>query len=566
MSSVPGAFAVDLRRFAPATRRLRAAAQRYVDAQGLEAVATVAALPCREPGCPPTEVAVQVLAAAPAAFAIRKAPDDVTEAELVGALARALARPGPGVAAKPAAPPMHVADDALEVRREEVSDVVRAVVDATPCVDVHTHLFPAAHGALMLRGLDALLTYHYLVAEYFMVADDIGHAAFYALPVEARAARVWAALFVARTPVSEARIGVLRTLRELGAPRDAMRAARANDLGPLRAWYGSFTPAAHVDTVFRAANVRYVVCTNVPFDADEASRFVDAGCCVDPATGRFRGYAPGAEDAATADGRFRTALRVDAVLAGDWATVAASLRARGLGATPACARLFLAAWARRYGAEYLMASAPGDLVYGAAAPLEPGWPSATRLVDEVLAPVARDLNLPLALKLGCVRNLAPDLAPCGGGDGLRRVDLAPLARLLTRHPRLKVLVTLLGRADQHEACVLAQKFPNLHLYGCWWYCNNPSIIRDVTRMRLEMLGTAFTAQHSDARVLDQLVYKWRHSRTAVAEVLAAQYAHLLGAGWALTRGAVRRDAAALLGGAYEAFLTKTLPCDAPDPG
>ena len=312
--------------------------------------------------------------------------------------------------------------------------------------------------------------------------------------------------------------------------------------------------------------VTQVVCTNVPFDAREASRFVDAGCCVDPATGLFRGWRPGDDDAATADGRFRTALRVDALLAGDWATVAAALRARGLDATLGAARLFLTAWARRYGAEYLMASTPGDLRYAAGdAGLEPGWPSATRLVDEVLVPVARDLDLPLALKLGCVRRLAPDLAPCGGGDGLRRVDLRPLARLLTAQPRLKVLATLLGRADQHEACVLAQKFPNLHLYGCWWYCNNPSIIRELTSMRLEMLGTAFTAQHSDCRVLDQLVYKWRHSRAVIAEAPAAQYAHLLGAGWTLTRGDVRRDARALLGGAYEDFLAKTLPCDAAPP-
>ena len=167
--------------------------------------------------------------------------------------------------------------------------------------------------------------------------------------------------------------------------------------------------------------VTQVVCTNVPFDAREASRFVDAGCCVDPATGLFRGWRPGDDDAATADGRFRTALRVDALLAGDWATVAAALRARGLDATLGAARLFLTAWARRYGAEYLMASTPGDLRYAAGdAALEPGWPSATRLVDEVLVPVARDLDLPLALKLGCVRRLAPDLAPCGGGDGLDR--------------------------------------------------------------------------------------------------------------------------------------------------
>ena len=30
---------------------------------------------------------------------------------------------------------------------------------------------------------------------------------------------------------------------------------------------------------------------------------------------------------------------------------------------------------------------------------------------------------------------------------------------------------------------------NLHLYGCWWFCNNPSIIAEMTAMRLEMMGT-----------------------------------------------------------------------------
>ena len=75
-------------------------------------------------------------------------------------------------------------------------------------------------------------------------------------------------------------------------------------------------------------------------------------------------------------------------------------------------------------------------------------------------------------------------------------------------------MTVLSTENQHELCVLARKFGNLHVYGCWWFCNNPSIISSTTRMRLEMLGTAFTAQHSDARVLDQLLYKWRHSRDA----------------------------------------------------
>ena len=68
--------------------------------------------------------------------------------------------------------------------------------------------------------------------------------------------------------------------------------------------------------------------------------------------------------------------------------------------------------------------------------------------------------------------------------------------------------------NQHEACVLASKFRNLHIYGCWWYCNVPSLIESITTLRVEMLGTSFTVQHSDARVLDQLVYKWAHDIVA----------------------------------------------------
>ena len=91
-----------------------------------------------------------------------------------------------------------------------------------------------------------------------------------------------------------------------------------------------------------------------------------------------------------------------------------------------------------------------------------------------------------------------------------------MRELCARYPHVKFLVTVLARENQHELCVLARKFGNLHVYGCWWFCNNPSIIEQTTRMRLEMLGTAFTCQHSDARVLDQLIYKWAHSREVSA--------------------------------------------------
>ena len=116
----------------------------------------------------------------------------------------------------------------------------------------------------------------------------------------------------------------------------------------------------------------------------------------------------------------------------------------------------------------------------------------------------------------------------------------------------------MSRNNQHEACVLASKFRNLHIYGAWWYCNNPSIIAEITKMRIEMLGTACTLQHSDARVLDQLLYKWPHSRAVIASVLQEQYTKLAVSGWSPTRAEIRRDVERLFGKSYEEFMVKSL--------
>jgi len=71
-----------------------------------------------------------------------------------------------------------------------------------------------------------------------------------------------------------------------------------------------------------------------------------------------------------------------------------------------------------------------------------------------------------------------------------------------------------------------------------------------------MLGTSFTAQHSDARILDQIIYKWKHSRRIIAEVLIEQYNNLLKTGWRFTKSELARDIQRYFGGAYEEFLSK----------
>ena len=60
-------------------------------------------------------------------------------------------------------------------------------------------------------------------------------------------------------------------------------------------------------------------------------------------------------------------------------------------------------------------------------------------------------------------------------------------------------------------------------------------------MRIELLGLSMTAQHSDARVLDQLIYKWSHSRRVIADVLKDKYRDLAATGWGITPHEIQRD-------------------------
>ena len=77
---------------------------------------------------------------------------------------------------------------------------------------------------------------------------------------------------------------------------------------------------------------------------------------------------------------------------------------------------------------------------------------------------------------------------------------------------------------------MARKFQNLKLFGFWWFSNQESIIKNILNLRIEMLGENFVPQHSDARVIDQLVYKWNDFRHYYTEVFANKYKQLVETG------------------------------------
>jgi hypothetical protein len=153
--------------------------------------------------------------------------------------------------------------------------------------------------------------------------------------------------------------------------------------------------------------------------------------------------------------------------------------------------------------------------------------------------------------MGVKRKVNPELRQAGDGVGLSQ--LGTLERLCAEFPENRFLATVLARENQHELCVLARKFRNLHPFGCWWFTNVPSLVEEITRLRLELIGVSVTPQHSDARVLDQLIYKWHHSRGVIARVLTDKYTNLAQTGWIVTDAEMKRDVESLLGGAFGKF-------------
>lgn len=411
---------------------------------------------------------------------------------------------------------------ASDFRRNAIHGLIERVLAATPVIDIHTHLYDPLMDRLLLWGIDELLVYHYLAAEAFRYLD-VPPEKFFALSRTEQADLVWRELFVAHSPVSEACRGVLTVLHRFGLD------ARERDLPALRAWFNQWPLEAHLHRVLELAHVARVYMTNSPFDDVERAVWQ-------------RGF--------LRDERFVSALRIDPLLL-HWPETAPRLAEWGYnvgeglsGQTLGEVRRFLADWTNRLDARYCMVSLPPDFAYPAAT-------DTAQLLEGAVLPHCRDFGQPLALMLGVRRGVNPRLQLAG--DGVGRSDLDALVNLCDAFPDNRFAVTVLSRENQHELCVVARKFRNLHIFGCWWFTNVPSLIEEITRLRLELLGLSFTPQHSDARVLEQLIYKFDHTRRILAKVLAEKYGDLAAAGWEPTEAEIRRDVTALLGGAFEQF-------------
>ncbi len=420
------------------------------------------------------------------------------------------------------------------------------VVHRQPVVDMHTHLYPPSFGTpkagsagasdpkgLMLWGLDELLTYHYLVAELFRVVDParVTPEQFFAMDKSAQAELIWHELFIERSPISEACRGVLTTLEKLGLD------VAARDLAGYRRWFAEQNPDSYIDRVMELSGVTKITMTNDVFDDNERSRWLADATLGD-------------------DERFDAVLRFDPLLC-DWLGAAAKLAGWGYDVceqvnekTVAHVRRFLGDWIERMNPVYAAVSLPPEFRY-----TEQGdWATGSAILRQAVLPELGERGLAFAMMIGARRAVNPRLQLAGDMGGAADVD--SVCAICRDFPGNRFLVTMLAHQNQHELAVAARKFGNLMLFGCWWFLNNPSIIEQMTRFRTELLGLSYVPQHSDARVLDQLIYKWSHSRQIIAKVLIDKYADLAATGWTIDPTELQRDAALLLADNYRRFIAR----------
>lgn len=412
-----------------------------------------------------------------------------------------------------------------ELTRQDIRDIVTHAVSETKVTDIHTHLYSAGFGEILLWGIDELLTYHYLVAETMRYVD-MPYEDFWGLSKREQADLIWKTLFLEHSPISESCRGVLTCIDRLGL--DVV----SRDLESYRQYFAQQDVDGYIDKVFELANLESVVMTNDPFDDLERPTWMSG---------------------VNGDRRFHAALRIDGLL-NTWEAAVPKLQDWGYnveadftGDTYTEVRRFLSDWIDRMGALYMAVSLPPTFAF-------PEDSSRGKLIENCVLPVAQEKGIPFALMIGVKKLTNPELRLAG--DSVGKSDINVVEYLCSHYPDTKFLVTMLARENQHELCIAARKFRNLHIFGCWWFLNNPSIIDEMTRMRLELLGLSVTPQHSDARVLDQLIYKWSHSRAIITEVLVDKYCDLAATGWQVSAEEIRRDVADLFGGAFWTFLKR----------
>ena len=368
----------------------------------------------------------------------------------------------------------------------QIKFYIEKFVNSTPIFDIHTHLFPSKFKKYYNVGLIKLLNYHYLKAELFSLGN-IKIKNFNNLDDNKKAKIIWDNLFLNRYPISTATQGVLRILKIYGVEDvnqkfdKILKITNENQLSE--------------EDIFKITNINQVVMTNNPFNSEE-KKILNLN----------------------KDSKYLPSIRID-----------------DLFMKPKSKNEYLNSWYLSGHEKIKKAIKEIKII------IQTNKPSYFSLSTENFKEfenefffknflsLLQETKTPMMLLIGVKRGV--NKLYNDAGDGIGTMNLDYLEKILSKFPRNKFLVSCLDYRDQFKLSVLARKFQNLKIVGFWWFNNNESIIENLLKQRFELLGDNFIVQHSDARIIDQLVYKWLDFKSIYIKVMVEKYQKLLSLGY-----------------------------------
>ena len=385
--------------------------------------------------------------------------------------------------------------------REELNKII----NNTEIFDIHTHLFPSSFKTYYLSGIEEVLNYHYLIAE-LLTSTNITPNAFYDLNNKDRAKKIWEELFIKQTPISEACKGVLTILSSFEIDYSSKSFDQINT---------EYLELHLSDQdILNRSKISNLVMTNNPFDLEEWKLFEKKDWNSDV---------------------YLASLRLDDILLDPNKCIQTAKN-----------KIQDNLNERDLIIKYLdTAYEQSNPVY-AAISLNKDQLS-TLIENKIFSYIFEWLklkNLPLSLLLGVKRHVNKEFLLAG--DGIDRVDLSYLSKLCNKYPKNKFLCSCLSLNDQHELTVLGRKHSNMRIFGFWWFMNQPTLIEMIMNLRIELLGFNFIPQHSDARVTDQLIYKWSHFKVILNKILFSHYSELVLRGFKISEEKIITDVNKLL--------------------
>lgn len=400
---------------------------------------------------------------------------------------------------------------------EETRNLVWAAAHTVPAVELRCHIMPFPAAGTAGSELDALLTSPAVLGEFFRrramnrqgknETDSTGRAVHEAyirsLTPGELADIVWRQLFIDHPPLSEPVRIVLTTLGMYGLD------VSLGDLRLLREQYELVPAEEKVSKALALANLSLVL---YPVESMDVEAYL-------------RNPAP--------PPRFKPVLYLSELL-GDWKESARQLRLRGFGLKARVDEFSPLELRRHLSAEI---SRLKPVALGA------DWPAGHRPDDAGIGLLVREAVLPLCREHGLAFLIA-------SGDA----DIGALAPLWLEHPENRFLL-FPGRVDQLQPAVFAAAGSrNLLLCGPDRPLSFPSTLEPFLGQRLEMLGSAFHACHSEAFTAMELAGGWAHMRWNVGKALIRHYIDLWRTGWRYSEADIQKDIAAMLSGNALVFL------------